>query len=73
MNRAEFAAGFRRSRKGNLWRRYGGRTLTVFGGVDSFSWCIADGERRRFSRGSYDSERSALSALWCEVEGGGPC
>ena len=40
--RAEFKAGFRRSRRGNLWRTWEGLTLTVFGRADGrYRWCIA--------------------------------
>ena len=63
--RAGFLAGFRRSKRGNLWRHYEGRTLTVFrrdrGG---FAWCVADGEEPRFSPLAYGTEREALDALW---------
>jgi hypothetical protein len=40
--RAEFEAGFRRSRRGNLWRTWEGLTLTVFARDDGrYAWCIA--------------------------------
>jgi hypothetical protein len=67
----EFKAGFRRSKKGNLWRNYEGVTLTVFrrpwdGG---FGWSISDSEGPEFSPGGFEDEEDALEALWIELEG----
>jgi hypothetical protein len=63
--RTEFEAGFRRSKKGNLWRHFEGMTLTIFGRDDErFGWCLVDAEGdKRFSRGSYESEEDALGSL----------
>jgi len=68
--RADFESGFQRSKRGNLWRNYAGVTVTIFQrkGDGFFAWCIADsGGTKRFSSGGYESEESALSALWCEL------
>jgi hypothetical protein len=74
---AAFAAGFRRSVRGNLWRRWaggGGRelTLTVFprrGG--SFAYAIADEDGPAFSTQSYETEGEAVGALWRALGGDG--
>ena len=64
----EFAAGFKRSRKGNLWHNYDGMTLTVFRRDDGwYAWCIADSEETRFSRGAYEEEGDAIFDLGKEV------
>src|SRR4051812_13060872 len=63
--RAEFAAGFRRSRKGNLTREWEGLRLTIFRrkGDGCFGWSVADEEGPRFSPGGYETEEEALLAL----------
>jgi hypothetical protein len=64
--RADFAARFERSRKGNLWRPYAGWALTIFERVTRpgwYSWCIADEDGPRFSREAYEGEEAALDAL----------
>ncbi len=68
--RAEFEAGFRRSKKNNLWRHLEGMTLTIFGREDErFGWCIVDAEgERQFSRGSFETEADALGSLAEELE-----
>lgn len=68
--RAEFEAGFRRSKKGNLWRHLEGMTVTIFGREDErFGWCIVDAEgEKRFSRGTYEDEESAIGGLADELE-----
>jgi Resolvase, N terminal domain len=38
---AVFRGGFRRSRKGNLWRVWAGLTATVFRRPDGYAWCVA--------------------------------
>jgi hypothetical protein len=67
--RASFEAGFRRSRRGNLWRDWENVTLTIYRRKDAFGfgWCIADGEQPRFSSGRYETEEDALSALGSEL------
>jgi hypothetical protein len=70
---ADFKAGFRRSRKGNLCRLYGGKMLTIFPRRSDgyFAWCVAGAsdEPPSFSAGGYETEEDALSALWFELEG----
>ena len=77
MRKLLFKAGFERSRKGNLWCKWEGLTLTIFGGGTSndrvfgrsppgFGWCIADDETR-FSSERYATEDEAMNALWNEL------
>lgn len=63
--RAEFAAGFARSRKGNLWRTWLGPTVTVFRkSAGGYGWCVAgEGGGTRFSNAAYDLEAEAVAAL----------
>ena len=63
-----FAARFRRSRRGNLWRKYGDMNLTVFPSTfdDGYSFCIADRDVT-FSDDSYATEEEAIEALWQAV------
>jgi hypothetical protein len=67
--REAFEVGFKRSRRGNLWRNWEGMTLTVFARDDGrFGWCIVDAEGdKRFSRKAYEDEEWAIGALWDEV------
>jgi hypothetical protein len=65
----DFLRGFGRSRKGNLWRKWDGVTLTVFlrtqGG---YAWCVSGGgDSTRFSPGTFDGEGDALRDLYREV------
>jgi len=67
-----FEAGFRRSRRGNLWRRLpGGRTVTVFAKDGGYAWCVAGEDGPTFSPGGYDSEADAPAAAWEELGDGG--
>jgi hypothetical protein len=69
--RDEFERGFRRSRKGNLWRHFEGMTLTVFGRDDGFyGWCIAGPDGTRFSSGGFEEEADAIGSLAGELEVG---
>jgi len=60
-----FETGFRRSKKGNLWREYDGKTLSVFPrSDDTFGWCIASGDdNKQFSSRGYETEEEAIEAL----------
>lgn len=67
-----FFGGFRRSRRGNLWREYGGQVVTVFRHKDGrYGWSVDDGDRTRFPPWGRDlaSELDALDDLWHEVAG----
>ncbi len=67
----DFASGFRRSARGNLWRMWDGRlTLSVFKDRHGrgYCWCAADPEGPVYSRAKYEDEKSAISALWQELE-----
>lgn len=67
--RAEFKAGFKRSKKGNLWREYEGLNLSVFqrqeGGYD---YSIADEYGPRYSQCEWETELEALNALARELD-----
>lgn len=64
-----FAAAFKRSRKGNLWRVWEGKTLTVFKRRDGwFGWSIADNAGAKFSPGGYGDEGEAIGGLWDKTE-----
>jgi hypothetical protein len=55
---------WQRSKRGNLWRLWEGRTVTVFVRTDEFyGWSIADDNGPRFSRGGYETEDEAMDAL----------
>lgn len=63
--RQVFIDGFRRSRKGNLWREYDGETLTVFPSVDGgYVYCRVGPDGKRYSTRDYETEEEALWALW---------
>ena len=50
----DFCDGWKRSRKGNLWRLFDGKTLTIFCREDEYyGWCVADGKTTRFSSGGF--------------------
>lgn len=66
--RDNFRGGFCRSRKGNLWRDYQGVTVTVFARDDGFwGYCIASGERKRYSQTPYENEEGAMAALTAQL------
>ena len=69
--REAFESGFRRSRKGNLWRQYEGLSISVFlrRGDGWYGWSVADSEGVRFSPGGYETEEDAMAALWEQVSG----
>jgi hypothetical protein len=60
----DFATGFKRSRRGNLWCRWRGETLTVFRRQGTYRWSAADGERVVYSQGGWAGEDEALAGLW---------
>ncbi len=65
---SDFQCGFRRSKRGNLWREYSGLTLTIFKRKDGFyGWCIAAADSPQFSPHSFGSEKEALADLFAEV------
>jgi hypothetical protein len=65
----DFASGFRKSAKGNLWRKWNGETLTIFRKPNGFGWCIAGPEgKTRFSKQRFDRQDAAMRDLWSEVE-----
>src|SRR4051794_24966080 len=65
--REEFEAGFTRSKKGNLTRRWEGLQVTVFQRGERFSWSIAGDGETRFSPNRHEDEWDALSALAGEL------
>lgn len=66
-----FRRGFRLSKRGNLWRRWGDLTLTIFEDrvSGSFKVCIADGDRPGFSTVVFESVDDAILGLWRVVKG----
>jgi hypothetical protein len=63
--RALFLQGFALSKRGNLWRRYEGRTLAVFmRSTGGFAYSVAGPDGPSFSRARYATEAEALDALW---------
>jgi hypothetical protein len=64
----ESPAAWRRSAKGNLWREWEDKTVTIFQRKGLFHWCVADGEETRYSREEYETEDDARMAL-CEFLG----
>jgi hypothetical protein len=56
---AELDGTWARSRKGNLWCRLDGLTLSVFPFGDRWKWCVADRGGPRYSRESYPSSSAA--------------
>lgn len=68
--RLAFRDGFRRSRKGNLWRPWQGSTLVIFERDDGwYGWLIAhpDGEKT-WAPEPCESEEEAVEALRAEIE-----
>jgi hypothetical protein len=62
---AAFRRGMRRSRKGNLWRPWGDRTVTVFAKRGGYHFCISIDDDPHWSRwAGYPSEEAACQALW---------
>jgi hypothetical protein len=58
---------FQRSRKGNLWCRWNGVTLTVYEypkGSGCYRYCIAGDGGPSFSEESWESEEEAIAHLW---------
>jgi hypothetical protein len=67
--RKRFKRGFRRSYRGNLWRRYRGFAVTVFKREADgyYAWCCSQRGEARWSRDRYPDEEAALEAVWQEV------
>ena len=57
-------AAWKRSAKGNIWRNWRGRTVSVFARDDRFfGWCIAAMDGKRFSQGALETEEEAVESL----------
>ena len=69
--RRSFVEGFRKSRKGNLWRKYDERTLTVFRSGEDYRWCLAGECGPSFSSGTFETPHDGLDGLWFELTEGG--
>lgn len=55
---------WRRSKKGNLWRRWEGMLLTIIKrNEDCFGWCVAEDDETQFSSDTFDTESDAMSDL----------
>jgi hypothetical protein len=63
---ARFCRGMRRSQRGNLWREWDGRTVTVFAKRGGFHWCISEDDEPTWSRpwSGWPTEEAASRALW---------
>jgi hypothetical protein len=67
--RRAFKEGFRRSKRGNLWRKWTNKlgveiTFTVYRCRDGWGWCaVGPGGQKDFSERVYDSEDAALTDL----------
>ena len=60
---------WRRSAKGNLWRRWEGKSVTVFRRADgSYGWCFAGCRFNRYSEYPYETEEEAIEFLARAVE-----
>ena len=69
--REAFERGFRRSRRGNLWRQHDGKTLTVYRRPDGlFGYAIAGDGGPAYSRAGYADEDTAVGELWYRIGGG---
>jgi hypothetical protein len=67
--RRRFVATLRRSARGNLWREFGGLTVTVFKrGEGSYAWCIAGSDGKRYSQAPYEDEHEAAMSLASELD-----
>jgi hypothetical protein len=60
---------WKRSSRGNLWRKFLGVTVTIFRDKESgeYKWCISDSDGPRYSHESFESEQDAIVSLGCEV------
>jgi hypothetical protein len=70
--RLEFKHSFRRSSRGNLWRKEDDLTVSVFSRTEGgYKFCIAAGEEWRpsYSKNIYETEDEALEALFTELCG----
>ncbi|MCA9078250.1 MAG: hypothetical protein KDA93_24695 [Planctomycetaceae bacterium] len=68
---AEFKAQFTRSRRGNIWRTWQDRCLTVFRRDDEYySWCIASSsdDEPEFSPKKFVTQKEALDDLAQRIE-----
>ena len=62
--RAEFEAGFKRSKRRNLWRQWQGLNVTIYRRLDDYyGWAVVGPEGKEFSSYGYESEEDALIAL----------
>jgi hypothetical protein len=68
----DFTAGFKRSRRDNLYRFWQGKTVCVFERDDGwYGWSISAGRGQvRFSPRAWEDEGEALADLWETLEGG---
>jgi hypothetical protein len=63
---SRFRRGLRRSARGNLWRLWDGKTVTVFAKRGGYHWCISEDDEPTWSRpwSGWPSEEAACQALW---------
>jgi hypothetical protein len=60
---------WKRSCRGNLWRKFLGVTVTIYTDKESgeYKWCISDSDGPRFSTMTFESEQDAIVSLGCEL------
>jgi hypothetical protein len=59
----ELPPGWRLSARGNFWRKWGDKTVTIFRRPHGYSWCVADASGPAYSQVSYDHPLAAVYAV----------
>jgi hypothetical protein len=57
------ASGWSRSRKGNLWRKWDGMTVSIFPRRGGFAWSITEDDSPQYSPSQHETEEDALDDL----------
>ena len=60
-------AQWKKSKKGNYWREWGRKTVTLFKRDGFWRWCIADADSTDFSPGAWEKRSDARSNLAYEL------
>lgn len=63
------ASPWRRSQRGNLYRRWANKVLTVFPRGEGFAFCVAGPGGPLFSESNFDTEQGAQLAAWEAMKG----
>lgn len=57
-------AAWRRSKRGNLWRYWEGKTVTIFARPQGgYAWCVVSGDDKWYSPGGFSTESEALDSV----------